>query len=104
MLCNGYFRNNNFTWPQLGRMVHQSKQAARPVTEQSILFPDPFTPPGWLRRFLLCPICFGPPIGNLLERGNRNATTEKILCTPTWLSDSPRDVVSRTRRRRNGLE
>jgi len=34
-------------------------------------------------------------------QGTLDAITEKILCAPTWLNDAPRDVVSRTRRRRN---
>jgi len=33
------------------------------------------------------PACFGPPIGPSRERGNRNATSEKILCAPRKTMD-----------------
>src|SRR6267142_162341 len=64
-------------------------------------------PTGWFSPFRQRPpsLCLNlvcPPTALGEETGN--ATSEKILCTHTWLGDGPRDVVSRTSQCSNGLE
>src|SRR5467141_927645 len=76
-------------------------QTGRATRCGTVGLPTGSLPPFSQRPASLCPNLVNP---YRPREETRNATTEKILCTHTWLSDAPRYAVSRTSRRRNGLE
>jgi hypothetical protein len=56
-------------------MVPPSKQAELPGAERLAVLPGLFIVPGYSAV-----VCFGPPIGNLLERGNECDYLKNRVC------------------------